>query len=243
MRGNQRGELVDQACGLSQFECGPEAILTGAQAKLVQALGGEAEVAVVGMAGKRRTVPQSQRRGELLVCGAGIATGESLGSVADQALEAIDVDHLRIDVEKVAAAAATDRRVVTQDRPQSRDVRTQCRGGPVWRLACPELVDQVVGVDDPAAGKDQVGEERLLPPAAKPEETSIATRFDPAEEAQLERRGPVGSVVGTHAMHILRTGVKRPSPVRSQSSTLHTRGTRGAYSLLETLVPPEGNDG
>lgn len=227
MRGNQRGELVDQACGLSQFECGPEAILTGAQAKLVQALGGEAEVAVVGMAGKRRTVPQSQRRGELLVCGAGIATGESLGSVADQALEAIDVDHLRIDVEKVAAAAATDRRVVTQDRPQSRDVRTQCRGGPVWRLACPELVNQVVGVDDPAAGKDQVGEERLLPPAAKPEETSIATRFDPAEEAQLERRGPVGSVVGAHAMHILRTGAKRPSPVRSQSPTSHTRGTAG----------------
>ena len=120
--------------------------LQPAQPEFLQAPGVDAGVRVVRNVRPRRTPPQSQRRAQR-ASGRGVVAG--LGSVTrllDQLLEPVGVELLRLDVDRVAAAASCDS-LRTQQLAQAvnicveRDVRAR-RGPPI-----PDRLDQSVTGD------------------------------------------------------------------------------------------------
>ena len=228
MRGHEGVELVDQARGLSQLERSRLAVLAGCQMQLLESLGPDPEVAVVGMTGQGRAAPQRQGGAEPLVRRSGVAPGEGLPAVADESFEAVGVERVGLDVEDVATRTAADRRIVAEHRSEARDVGAQGGRRSVGRLAGPELVDQVVRRDDAAPGEHQVGEEGLLAAPAESEEPAIASRLDAAEQVKLERSGGVSLTARAHAgtfsepepgVHPFLIPVAAPRRSRSQTST------------------------
>jgi hypothetical protein len=85
-------ELVHVLAGRAQREAGFDAILQGRQMELCQALGRRAEVAVVGDRCERGTRPELERLVQSIGGSSEVLPGERVTALADEALEASDVD-------------------------------------------------------------------------------------------------------------------------------------------------------
>ncbi len=135
--------------------------------------------------GKRRATPERQR-----LRGAGrrpvrIACSR-LPRVGEEPLEAHRVDRLRVDLDGVARRSRDDRGGVTQRGPQAGDLRLERVPRPGRRRLLPEVLDEPVDGDDPAAVDEQVGEQRALLRRPQRHAFPVAQHLERPQEPELD---------------------------------------------------------
>ncbi len=98
MLGHQRLELADQLCMASNFELGVDQILTRGGSQLLETSDFDLREGLEREIREGRPSPQSQRFTQLGCTELGV---RGLARSSDEALEAVHVDELGIDVEHV----------------------------------------------------------------------------------------------------------------------------------------------
>ncbi len=150
----------------AEREIGVDAVLERRQALLLETRDLVLGERLVGEVGQRRAAPEGERRSQALRGGARVAALLCGAALGRQPLEAVDVELIGAQLERVTAAAS-DERALAERLPQPRDVDLhRLRRG--FRLAlAPELVDDAIDRDDLAAMNEQDREHRALPGATE----------------------------------------------------------------------------
>jgi hypothetical protein len=109
--------------------------------------------------------------------------------VGEQALEPVSVDVLAVDPEHVSGRTR-DQHVGTECLAQPDDAVVERRRRRLRRLDAVELVDELVGRDDPARAEEQRGQERALARTAEGDRPVPTRRLERAEDPKfLHSRG------------------------------------------------------
>ena len=176
---DQAGERVDELVVLPRVQPGLQPLLLDRHPQLVQVAAEPGPLPAVGGTGQRRTAPQPQR---LVQQADPLAAGHRAAAALDQDAEPVQVDHLRVGLQRVPGAAGTDAHAEWpcpgQCGAQVRDHRRDATARPRRRLP-PQQVDQAFGRHEPARFQ---GEDRQQEPFLAPDQADR-----PAADGHLNR--------------------------------------------------------
>ena len=147
MLGHQCLELPDQLVVTPEREISVEPELDRYQPDLLEPGDRRLGEALIGEIRQRWTSPEREGVAEPLRRVGRQAASEQAPSLVHEALEAVEIERIRLDPDDVAGRSG--RQHVPRKRlAQSRDVDPQRGGGVLGRVVAPELVDQPVGGND-----------------------------------------------------------------------------------------------
>ena len=109
----------------AERQVGFDAILDRGETEVVEPVHGRGRERLVGKVGERRPAPEPERSAEIPGRAVRIARGERFAAGAGKLREAVEVDLLRIDLQRVPVAVALEGdgvAVALKELPQPRDV-------------------------------------------------------------------------------------------------------------------------
>ena len=155
------------------------------QPDLLEASGFEAQGAAVREAGEGLS-PQLERRTEPLRGTPDRAPRERLVTLTGEQLEPARVDALRRDLEHVGSRVGLDHSVVSERRPQPREIGAQRRRCARGGRSVPQLFDEPLRSERTAGLNRQQRQQGALSRSTERDPCIAARRFDGSEQAQLE---------------------------------------------------------
>ena len=187
--------LCDCGRSLPGLEQGDQASLGGGQAELVQPGDLGLGELLVGEVGIRRPPPQRQCGLQRDQGGLGITRAQEADALGRQALEAHDVDGVRLHSQEIAGGLGREHVRAApvgagglQEAPEPGDIGLQRCHGACRGLVTPELLDQPVDGHHPVGRHDQHREERPLLRAAQGEQLPAADDLERAQRPELDGR-------------------------------------------------------
>jgi hypothetical protein len=134
--------------------------------------------------GERRPSPQRKRLTQGVRGALRVTSGQSVPTLADEPLEALEVERIRLGAHPIAGGARLD--ALTAERlPQLRDVHLEGRARSLRRLVSPNLVDQAIARDDAVRVQEEESQERALLPPAERYEPTVLLGLERAKDAEL----------------------------------------------------------
>ena len=233
----------------AQGEVGLDPLLEGSQTQLLEA----SDLALCERLGrevrKRRSSPKGKCGPQRLRCTFGLALGEELSTLPEQALETAEVELLRLEREQVPMPARLQT-PVPERLAELRDVDVDAVEGARGRAFLPERVDQAVRGDDLAGAQEKECEQRPLFARAYLERLPALGHLERAEDAEFDRLVTTGQVASLPC-------VSRPAQAEfkhDSSAPAHVRAGRsgtgggnehheGASMVRRTGAAAVGRDG
>ena len=146
--GDERLELADELRVAAEREVGVDPLLERREAELLEPDDRGLRERLVGEVGERGAAPERERLAQRRRGRSASPAGAVRLALAEQALEAVQVELLGLELERVAGRAR-DEHAAPSDLAQA---RRRSPGAPGFALPAdslaPELVDQAVGRDD-----------------------------------------------------------------------------------------------
>ena len=191
--GHERLELADEIRVSTQREASLDRFLAGDEVQLLEPGDLGLRERRVGEVGECRPAPESERARERLGGIGRVAAGEDSSAVGEQPLEALRVQPISVDLERVSRRARHERRGIAGRREaltSSRhvDVEQMVRTG--WGPLGPELVDEPVGRHHGTRFQDQDGQQGPRLDAAEIERPPPVTDLERAQNPEVDHRLP-----------------------------------------------------
>ena len=161
MLGDQGLELTHQRLVAAERQVGLDAVLDYDQMQLVEPGDLVLSERLVGEVGQGRPATEFERPSQVLGGAVRVALVERLTPLSGEALEAVGVHLIGIDLERVAAAAG-DEHALAELLAKPRDVDLNGLDRRVRRSLAPEFVGDPVGRDDLAPVNEQDRQHRPL---------------------------------------------------------------------------------
>ena len=179
-------ELGDELGVAAEGEVGLDPLLEGGQVQLLEASDLALREGLGREVRKRRSAPERECRSQGLRRALGLALGEELSTLAEQALEPAEVELLGLERKQVPLPTRLQT-PVAERLAELRDVDVDAVEGARGRVFVPERVDQAVRGDDLAGAQEKECEQRPLLARADLERLPALGRLERAEDAELDR--------------------------------------------------------
>ena len=219
MTGDERLELTDHVGVAPDRKVGLDAPLQRGQPELLEA-GGLVLGEGLGELGQRRPAPQRQRALDDVGRVAGPAAGKRGTTVGNEPLEAVEIELVRLELERVPGGTRVQARL-GKHPAELRDVGLHHLPRRVGDGVAPQVVDDPLARDRPVRVQEQHGEQRPLLARRDRQRGGAVDDFERAQEAEFHRsrveatpsragsprpgyRGPTGGSPGSDRRAALR---------------------------------------
>ena len=184
---HERRQLTHELRVASAGEICVDPGLEHREALVLELARGRRRERLVREVGERRSTPELERGAQCPRGRIGRRGLELALALLRQALEALEIDLLGLDVERVPGRARDEQGVRLERLPEARHVLLQRRLGVGGRSVAPELVDEPIARERLSAVQDEQREDALLPRSAECEDALALEHLEWAENAEVER--------------------------------------------------------
>ena len=189
--GHKRLHLADEIRVTAEREIGLDALLERHEPQLLEARDRRLGERLVREVGKRLPTPQRERRAQEPCRLLRVAGRACSARAIELALEARDVELVRLDSGDVPGWTGRDHGLaagLSQSFTQLGDVDLDDLRGRRRRLVAPELVDQAVNRNDLVRPQQEDGEQRTLLRSSERQDTSTVSDLERAEKPEVQSR-------------------------------------------------------
>ena len=167
-----------------------------------------------------------------------LLVGIRRSTLLEQALEAVDVDSLRVDLERVPAAPRHQELVGLERLPQPRDLHVQAVPRRPGRALGPERLDESISRDDLVRVDQEERQQRARLRAPQRKRAVLADCFDGPEQPELHRP-PLALLQSTLAPH--RERVESDSRVACEAARRPSRACLADADSDDVSSAPAGS--
>ena len=185
---HKRLELAHELDPATKREVGLDAVLDRGGPQLLEAGDLGRREGLERHIGQRRAAPLLERRAQPRRRALGSAGRQRPPAVLAEALEAREVELVRLDPQPVAGSAAHKTGGLAAERAaQARDNRLHGLHRPIGRPLPPQALDQTVTRDRLPGAQQQQREQRPLAPAGHRERPTLGAHLDRSEDSKVHR--------------------------------------------------------
>ena len=213
MRGDQRLQLAGHLGVTSELEVGVDSVLDRGEAQVVEPAAFDLGEGLSSELRQSRPAPERDRLADRVRGAVRSARGERGATVPDEALEADQVDGLRLHLEQVAGCTRHEG-PVGQELPQAREIDLHARHRGLGRLVSPQLVDQPLARDHMVRVQDQQREQRPLLGTSERKRPPGVQSFQRSEDPVLHQLPSCACVDRLAVVLLVYEG---PEPIRPRS--------------------------
>ena len=160
--GHERAQLADEIGVAPGGQLGGDSLLDRLHPQLLEPADLRLRERLEAMVGERGPAPQRERCLEVVARGRRLVVGQRDAGAAQQVLEAMGVDRVGLDAERVAGRPAVERRRRPEPRAQARDLLLQGLYAVAGGVVGPQRLDQRVDPDGLGRAQRERSEQRAL---------------------------------------------------------------------------------